>query len=129
MEQFKYTIEKKSDNSLYIEGFLPIGKGEFSKNWIYLSIKSIPLLCSKLTEEAIFNRKISASINNSIETISFDFNASRERPALEIYCKSNIPEVKKKRGFIDIPIHPLGDKKLNMTYITPFLEDLKKYLD
>jgi hypothetical protein len=92
-----------------------------------LSPQSIILLCEELDENTIFNHVIPKEISNEYDDIIFEYSASRERPALSIIVDHKSSE-KVEEGIIYIPLHPLGDKKKNMTYITPFLEDLKKYL-
>lgn len=129
MLSFRWQITAVDDGNIMIEGFVEryAGKEGEMKNWMTINRGSIHTLCDCLTETKVFKQSMPASISTEWDTFSFAFSASRERPDLGIYCDHKNAD-KTEDGVLHIPLDTFGDKKKNMTYIAPFVADLKTYI-
>lgn len=130
MLSFRWQITAVDDGNIMIEGFVEryAGKKGEKKNWMTINRGSIHTLCDCLTETKVFKQSMPASISTEWDTFSFAFSASRERPDISIHCDHRLQDNTVEGGILNIPLDTFGDKKKNMTYIAPFIADLKTYI-
>lgn len=130
MLNFRWVIKSIDDDTILIEGYTEryAGKQGEMKNWMYINKASISTLCDCLTEDKVFKQSMPATISTEWDTFSFSFSASRERPDISIHCDHHLSNGKIEGGILNIPLDTFGDKKKNMTYINPFVADLKSFM-
>jgi hypothetical protein len=128
---FRWEIKKIDKENIVVYGFIKLNEdveGEM-KNWMYLNTASIQTLCDCLTEDKVFKQSMPRTVSTEWDSITFCFGASRERPDIGIYCDHKAKKKNTEDGVLHIPLDTFGDRKKNMTYITPFVDDLKKYIN
>lgn len=131
MLPFRWEIKKIDKENIVVYGFIKLNEdveGEM-KNWMYLNTASIQTLCDCLTEDKVFKQSMPRTVSTEWDSFSFSYSASRERPDISIYCDHHTQKGKNEGGVLNIPLDTFGNRKKNMTYITPFVDDLKKYIN
>jgi len=130
MQKFRWNTAKIDDENIIIVGFLTLYENNpyEMKTWISLNVKSVRTLCSCLTESKVFRQSMPSPVSTPWDSFTFEYSASMTQKAISIFCRHKTNDEKLEKNFLIIPLDTFGERKKNMTYIAPLVEELKQYI-
>jgi|GEM_PF-5882733 len=130
MLKFRWNTARIDDENIIIVGFITLYENNpyEMKTWISLNVKSIRTLCSCLTESNVFRQSMPSPVSTPWDTITFRYSASMMEKDISIFCDHKQKDGKIEENILTIPIDTFGERKKNMTYIAPLVEELKQYI-
>ena len=127
--KFKFEITKISKKEIKIDAFLHVDGNHYLHNDLFLSVNSILKFIKVLGDKKkIYEYEQLPPMHNDFDDIHFRYQGSDTEPLITAIVKHKLDNGSIDCGIISIPLDFLGRKEENMEYITPLIEELKKFI-